>query len=302
MKRGRVRWQRCACEGRAASCCRRFLSRTLQLSAVLLHIRRRRHECFHPGDRGGLAAGLPAHHRALRDRPLPGALRSCAGPACRAACTARLASPRLHQATRAPYHVMSLPACSQIPDAGFGNDGAAGVAVLAPAGTYRITRMLEITQSNVVLRGEGVGKTTLYFPQGLKAVYGAAEQAAAGWAVLACGPSRDAVTRGRAAGRCARCPPGSPLHQRPSVLLPAPPCCCRPHHAVGVCWRVPQVSVLPACAAARCSALLHGCRVPAGAPRPPPSWCDHSSRRSALPAASWAPRSTARTSSICWPE
>lgn len=67
---------------------------------------------------------------------------------------------------------LALPPCSQIPDAGFGNDGASGVAVLAPAGTYRISRMLEIVQSNVVLRGEGVGKTTLFFPKGLKAVYG----------------------------------------------------------------------------------------------------------------------------------
>lgn len=39
---------------------------------------------------------------------------------------------------------------------GFQNKGANGVAVLIPAGTYRITRMVEIAQSNVVLRGEGV--------------------------------------------------------------------------------------------------------------------------------------------------
>lgn len=39
---------------------------------------------------------------------------------------------------------------------GFQNKGVNGVAVLIPAGTYRITRMVEIAQSNVVLRGAGV--------------------------------------------------------------------------------------------------------------------------------------------------
>lgn len=58
------------------------------------------------------------------------------------------------------------------PHNGFQNEGREGVAVLMPAGTYRITRMLDIYQSNVVLRGEGVGKTTLYFPKGLQHVYG----------------------------------------------------------------------------------------------------------------------------------
>lgn len=44
----------------------------------------------------------------------------------------------------------------QLPYKGFGNEGREGVAVLLPAGTYRVTRMVEIYQSNVVLRGEGV--------------------------------------------------------------------------------------------------------------------------------------------------
>jgi hypothetical protein len=39
---------------------------------------------------------------------------------------------------------------------GMGNEGREGVAVLLPAGTYRVTKMIEIKQSNVVLRGEGV--------------------------------------------------------------------------------------------------------------------------------------------------
>ena len=39
---------------------------------------------------------------------------------------------------------------------GMGNGGREGVAVLLPAGTYRLTQMLEIRQSNVVVRGEGV--------------------------------------------------------------------------------------------------------------------------------------------------
>lgn len=44
----------------------------------------------------------------------------------------------------------------QLPYKGFGNEGREGVAVLLPAGTYKITKMVEIYQSNVVLRGEGV--------------------------------------------------------------------------------------------------------------------------------------------------
>ncbi|KAL4422481.1 hypothetical protein ABPG75_008678 [Micractinium tetrahymenae] len=47
-----------------------------------------------------------------------------------------------------------------------------GVAVLVPKGRYRITQTLVIGQSNVVLRGEGPGATTLYFPKPLAAVYG----------------------------------------------------------------------------------------------------------------------------------
>ena len=53
-----------------------------------------------------------------------------------------------------PSHHRNIPL--QAPDNGFGNEGKQGVAVLLPAGTYRITKMIEITQSNVVVRGEGV--------------------------------------------------------------------------------------------------------------------------------------------------
>ncbi|PSC76403.1 Zinc finger CCCH domain-containing 64 [Micractinium conductrix] len=57
-------------------------------------------------------------------------------------------------------------------DNGFQNQGRAGVAVLLPAGRYRVTESIEITQSNVVLRGEGVDKTVLFLPKPLQAVYG----------------------------------------------------------------------------------------------------------------------------------
>lgn len=49
-----------------------------------------------------------------------------------------------------------------------------GVAVLIPPGTYEIRQTVEISGSNVVLRGSGVGQTTLYIPVGLQAVYGSA--------------------------------------------------------------------------------------------------------------------------------
>jgi len=44
--------------------------------------------------------------------------------------------------------------------------------VVIPSGRYVITQMLEITQSNVMVKGAGVGKTTLYFPKSLKRLYG----------------------------------------------------------------------------------------------------------------------------------
>ncbi|EFN53345.1 hypothetical protein CHLNCDRAFT_137073 [Chlorella variabilis] len=59
-----------------------------------------------------------------------------------------------------------------VPKTGMGNEGQAGVAVLLPAGRYRITQFIELTQSNVAVRGEGVDKTVLYFPRALQHVYG----------------------------------------------------------------------------------------------------------------------------------
>lgn len=41
---------------------------------------------------------------------------------------------------------------------GFQNGGRSGVTILVPSGTYRITQTLEIEQSNVVLKGEGVSR------------------------------------------------------------------------------------------------------------------------------------------------
>ncbi|KAL4435853.1 hypothetical protein ABPG77_000615 [Micractinium sp. CCAP 211/92] len=61
---------------------------------------------------------------------------------------------------------------SPLPDDGFGNLGRSGVAVWVPPGVYRITKMLQIQQSNVVVRGAGINRTVLYFPDGLKELYG----------------------------------------------------------------------------------------------------------------------------------
>ena len=50
-------------------------------------------------------------------------------------------------------------------------ESASGV-LLIPAGTYVITRKLGITRGNLVLRGEGAGKTVLLVPHSLTEVYG----------------------------------------------------------------------------------------------------------------------------------
>ncbi len=50
----------------------------------------------------------------------------------------------------------------QLPHNGFQNGGAAGVAVYVPPGRYVIRRMLEITQSSVVVRGAGVSCCACY--------------------------------------------------------------------------------------------------------------------------------------------
>ena len=65
----------------------------------------------------------------------------------------------LHPFVSRQHTTLLLPALPplQVNYHGFGNDGNSGVAVLLPAGTYRITQTLEISQSNVVVRGAGVG-------------------------------------------------------------------------------------------------------------------------------------------------
>lgn len=45
-------------------------------------------------------------------------------------------------------------------------------AILIPAGRYKITRVIQIKKSNIVLRGAGPGLTTLVFPQSLQEIYG----------------------------------------------------------------------------------------------------------------------------------
>jgi hypothetical protein len=46
-------------------------------------------------------------------------------------------------------------------------------AILIPAGRYKITRVIQIKKSNIVLRGAGPGLTTLVFPKSLSEIYGA---------------------------------------------------------------------------------------------------------------------------------
>ncbi len=52
-------------------------------------------------------------------------------------------------------------------------DSVESGAILIPAGRYKITRVIQIKKSNIVLRGAGQGLTTLVFPKSLSAIYGA---------------------------------------------------------------------------------------------------------------------------------
>ncbi|KAL4427839.1 hypothetical protein ABPG75_001928 [Micractinium tetrahymenae] len=86
---------------------------------------------------------------------------------------------RIVDQSRAGYGAgaLTLPAYNltfdvKRPHLGFGNAGRAGATVYIPPGTYRITKMLELTQSNVVVKGAGRGRTVLYFPKGLRRIYG----------------------------------------------------------------------------------------------------------------------------------
>lgn len=45
-------------------------------------------------------------------------------------------------------------------------------AILIPAGRYKITRVIQIKTSNIVLRGAGQERTTLVFPKSLSEIYG----------------------------------------------------------------------------------------------------------------------------------
>ena len=71
-------------------------------------------------------------------------------------------------------------------------------AVLIPAGRYKITRVLKISKSNVVLRGEGQDRTTLYFPKPLLDMVGRSQPVSGqngywcwGGGVIWCGPGGD---------------------------------------------------------------------------------------------------------------
>lgn len=49
-------------------------------------------------------------------------------------------------------------------------EAAQGGAILLPAGRYKLTEIIYIRKSNVVLRGEGTEKTTLFFPKALEQI------------------------------------------------------------------------------------------------------------------------------------
>lgn len=82
----------------------------------------------------------------------------CAGlAAARSRADARAAGTTGAQRHRQPRRASSPHRCHvQAPDRGWQNEGRAGVALAVPRGTYKLTQALEITQSNVVLRGAGV--------------------------------------------------------------------------------------------------------------------------------------------------
>lgn len=59
-----------------------------------------------------------------------------------------------------PMFVAAYSAARPMPlaclQSGMQNEGRAGVAVLLPAGRYKVTQFIELQQSNVAVRGEGV--------------------------------------------------------------------------------------------------------------------------------------------------
>lgn len=78
--------------------------------------------------------------------------RACP-PASR--CTAHTAGCSTQRHAPRPALACRLPAL-QPPHKGFLNEGKTGTVVWLPEGTYKVTQTLEITYSNVVLRGAGV--------------------------------------------------------------------------------------------------------------------------------------------------
>lgn len=101
--------------------------------------------------------------------------------------------------------------------AGFQNDGRQGVAVLMPAAVYRVTQMVEIFQSNVVLRGDGVSAPVLAaycMPEGTGNRGGPGARSDSGIARR-------------------RCQPRTP----PVLLLRSPPPHTPPHTCVPLCSR-----------------------------------------------------------------
>lgn len=129
---------------------------------------------------------------------------------------------------------------------GFQNEGRQGVAVVLPAGTYRVTKMLEIFQSNVVLRGAGVSARP-----GLPCLLGLAD---AGWG----GSSRALEPAGRqlsplcslaavpqrrssAAAHPPACPAAAAGGAHGAALPKRPAGCVWKQNAVGIHGRIPDV-------------------------------------------------------------
>ncbi len=105
------------------------------------------------------------------------------------------ASGRLPDFSHAGYHqgespLPELPVAADVTDYGAVGDGVTddsqafldalaeveSGAIFIPAGRYRLTRVLRLTRSNVVLRGAGRDQTVLFFPEHLYAVEGVGPQ------------------------------------------------------------------------------------------------------------------------------
>lgn len=120
------------------------------------------------------------------------------------------------------------------------NRGARGVAVRIPAGTYKLTRMVEIFQSNVVLRGDGVSELAFLLSGAWRAAGRSCRPlrcCAAQMLSLRIGEGLDTTLLPPAP--CPP-PPGGPHH----ALLPAgPQGGVRQQDGLGLHGRLPRVSV-----------------------------------------------------------